>query len=498
MPATAPLSATRPAGAPRVLAIIVNWNKREHVRRLLGELGALRRPPDEILVVDNASTDGSAEMIAAEFPHVTLLRSPQNVGGSGGFNRGLRWALERGGFDYLWLLDNDVVVHEGALEALLATAEADPAVGLVGSRIVDLGHPEKTQEVGATIFWPTCTLVKTGENATFARPGTQPAQVFPADYVASCSLLARTRAVEEVGIWDEGYFVFFDDIEWGIRFNRAGWKVVATTGSVIEHENFYERRLTQSVATKSLCTRNALHFMHGFAPPRIRPLLLTRVFTFLLHEVVQEWLDGRPEAARGHLVAIGDFFRSVRGPNRHVFHERPLVLTPADPAALAAVPRRKGRILFWTISGSEQTRRALARFRAQFPDHTVDVFVPAEVGELDLFQDERLIRRSTETRRERWRTARWALATYDATAHAERHRRYLFECLFPVSLWFNEAGEVRLTRNRPLRTLAAVLAKPLIHVGGACLGLAALLKPRARVDYFTWTKPGSERNTSAA
>jgi hypothetical protein len=485
----------------RVLAIIVNWNKKDFVDQLLTALGSLERGPDEILVVDNASSDGSVEMLRRKHPGVQLACNARNVGGSGGFNAGMRWGLERGGFDYFWLLDNDVVVHEGALSALLEVAEADPAVGLVGSRIAELGHPEKTQEVGARVHWPDGTLRKQGMGERFPDWWQGPATVFDVDYAASCSLLARVAAIERVGIWDEGYFVFFDDIEWGVRFGRAGWKVKATSASLIEHESFHERRLLQALSAIHLSLRNGLYFMHQYCPPRARPGYFLRVFRQVLHDLVLYRLDGRKELARCLAWGVRDFFRSVRGKSPHSFEDDSLTReTAAEETPLSTqVPLRKGRILFWTMSASPATVRTIEDLRRMFPKHTVEVLAPAELGELNDLRVQGLVRRPTRTRSDRLALAWWALRRYDAVAREQRRARLMFEHLFPVSIWYSEKGGIGITRNTPLNAVWMLLARPFVFLGAVCLTLMALLKPRPRVDYFTWVPRTAEsRSPSSA
>ena len=107
---------------PRVGVVIVTWNRKDYVLRLLDSIRRNAYPNWSVLVVDNASSDGSDAAIRREHPWVRCLRNPVNLGGSGGFNTGLRHYLDEG-YDYVWLLDNDVEVEPGALEVLIETLE---------------------------------------------------------------------------------------------------------------------------------------------------------------------------------------------------------------------------------------------------------------------------------------------------------------------------------------------------------------------------------------
>ena len=106
---------------PKILAIVVNWNKRAALETMLGSLRASTALEFDTVVVDNASTDDSVAMVREKFPWTEIIENPENLGGTGGFNRGMRYGLNHPKqYDFLWLLDNDVLVHPGALEGLLA------------------------------------------------------------------------------------------------------------------------------------------------------------------------------------------------------------------------------------------------------------------------------------------------------------------------------------------------------------------------------------------
>ncbi|MFH0801959.1 MAG: glycosyltransferase family 2 protein [bacterium] len=246
--------------APEVLIVIVNWNRREALEQLLADLRELNYSNNRVVVIDNASTDGSAESVAAHFSSVRLVRNSENLGGSGGFNTGMRLALEEGNCSYVWLLDNDVRVEREALSALVDVMEKDPAVGLAGSGILDAANPDIFVEVGARVNWGASTslpLLK-GES------GQEVHEVTSADYVAACSALVRMEALRQVGLMDEGYFLLWDDIDFGLRFRKAGWKVAGVPASRVRHADFSLKR--ESPLRRYYSTRNALYFFARHAP----------------------------------------------------------------------------------------------------------------------------------------------------------------------------------------------------------------------------------------
>ncbi len=284
------------ATLPRVAALIVTWNRRaavDVVLRALARQGYALSSLD-VVVIDNGSTDGTVAFLAERwrpdaiydnataaahqpafrkrgaeprpghaadaagnsggFASLTIIANAHNHGGCGGFNTGLAFAeqfLDRtgSGLDYAWLVDDDVDLPDNALEQLVATAEADEQVGLVGSRTVDFDDRETTIET--TIYFdydngwmgpeprPSHRLAQSHQRWVDEVGGTRGKRDFrgvrEVDVVSACSLLARWSAVKRVGFWDHRYFIYCDDADWCLRFAKAGYKVVCDLDAVVFH-----------------------------------------------------------------------------------------------------------------------------------------------------------------------------------------------------------------------------------------------------------------------
>jgi GT2 family glycosyltransferase len=190
---------------PRVTAVVVNWNGFDETRRCIESLRRVDYRQLRIIVVDNGSTDGSAERLEAEFTEAKLVGSKRNRGFAGGANLGIRDALDAGA-DYAWLLNNDAEVGERTLEALLAAAERDPRVGIVGVEACRVSR------------W-----------TAVAGPGDR------LDYVAGACMLIRRTVLEEVGLFDETYFFYYEDADLCLRARRAGWKLAVAPDARIQH-----------------------------------------------------------------------------------------------------------------------------------------------------------------------------------------------------------------------------------------------------------------------
>jgi len=217
------------AGNQLTAAIIPAWNRSDDVLRLIGSVAGQTSPPDAIVVVDNASDDGTADAVAAAFPDVTVLRQEENLGGAGGFNAGMAWAIENG-FGQAWLLDSDAVAEPTALEELLNAME-ETGAAQAGSATIRDGADE-VQEAGGQINFCTGELILLHQGED---PAHLPNEPYSVDYVAACSALIDLAAVKECGPMLADYFVFYDDIELSCRLRRAGRRVVAAPRSRVRH-----------------------------------------------------------------------------------------------------------------------------------------------------------------------------------------------------------------------------------------------------------------------
>lgn len=217
---------------PKVAIVIVNWNKKSYVRNLLNSLREINYDNHEITVVDNASGDGSVEAIKEQFPNVNLIVNSNNLGGTGGFNTGIRYALEKGGYKYIWLLDNDVEVEEKTLIELVKVLESDKKIGIAGSAMYDLSNRDKLIEIGNFINLSRGIL---WGNKRFALKEDIDKDFYFVDSVSGCSLCASTEAITNVGIWDENFFLYCDDVDWNIQFREKDYKIASVSKSRIWH-----------------------------------------------------------------------------------------------------------------------------------------------------------------------------------------------------------------------------------------------------------------------
>jgi rhamnopyranosyl-N-acetylglucosaminyl-diphospho-decaprenol beta-1,3/1,4-galactofuranosyltransferase len=195
----------------RVAAVVVTWNRCELLAEALSALKRQTVPPDALVVVDNASDDGTAELLSTRFPDVEVIRAARNLGGAGGFALGLERILAST-YDWIWLLDDDTVPTPTALETLLAAANgypSDPPV-LLASRVVwtdGRDHPLNTPRR------------KPGARAP-ERQSARAVGCLPIRSASFVSVLVDTEAVRRRGLPVADYFLWNDDFEFTTRLIR--------------------------------------------------------------------------------------------------------------------------------------------------------------------------------------------------------------------------------------------------------------------------------------
>lgn len=210
---------------PYVYVVILNWNGWQRTAACLRSMQNLRYPRYQILVVDNQSTDDSVRRLNDLFPDQDLVVNSANLGYAGGNNPGIREAL-RAGADYVWLVNNDTLAEPDSLAAMVDIAEARPEVGAVGSVLYRMDRPDEVETWGGgrISLWL----------GTVNSP-TRPVDERTLDYVSGASLLLRRETLNDVGLLDDRFFLYWEDADLGFRIRSAGWKLAVAPKSRLFH-----------------------------------------------------------------------------------------------------------------------------------------------------------------------------------------------------------------------------------------------------------------------
>jgi GT2 family glycosyltransferase len=209
-----------------ISTVVVNWNRRELLRKCLASLMAQNGAKLEIIVVDNGSTDGSPEYVEAEFPEIKLIRNLENRGFCAANNQGI--AAARG--EFVALLNNDAEADAGWAAAMLKAA-GERSVGMVACKILVQGEPQRIDKVGHLIY-------PDGQNrgrGTGCLDRGQFDRVEEVLWPDGCAALYRKEMLNEIGGFDEDFFAYADDAELGLRARIAGWLCIYTPHAVAWH-----------------------------------------------------------------------------------------------------------------------------------------------------------------------------------------------------------------------------------------------------------------------
>lgn len=216
---------------PDITIIILNYKTRGLLRQCLRGIATSNdSATKEVIVVDNASGDGSIEMVEQDFPGVTLIASPVNNGFSAGMNLGLKRAQGR----YVVLLNTDIAVMDKPFDQLVRFMEQHPTVGLAGPKLLNpdgsvqfscYRFPEKlTPLYRRTPLGKIPFIRKKLQRFVMADFDHKENRVV--DWLLGAFLIARTAAIQKVGHLDERFFLYFEDVDWSRRFWAAGWEVM--------------------------------------------------------------------------------------------------------------------------------------------------------------------------------------------------------------------------------------------------------------------------------
>lgn len=303
---------------PQVACIILNWNGWKDTIECLESVFRLSGCAFRVVVCDNASTDGSIEkikewargelpavpasqelsrlnslLLAKPIPYLELTRDQAesraaisdrqliliqngaNLGFAGGNNVGLRYALAGSNCQFFWLLNNDTVVEPDALSALVRFMQQQPEVGLCGSLNLSYFNPKEVQAQGGKIYRPWTARVRVAPRLTVEELDAHPT---PMDYVNGAAMLASRAFLEKIGLMEESYFLYFEELDWAMRA-KGRFKLGYARESVIYHKEGSSigsnaDRLKRSLLSDKYLSRSRVLFTKRFLPWAIPSVMI--------------------------------------------------------------------------------------------------------------------------------------------------------------------------------------------------------------------------------
>lgn len=257
---------------PRVAIVIVNYNNAEDIIECLQSLKNISYGNAEIIVVDNGSTDGSVGKLQIFKAGFSLLTSEANLGFAGGNNIGIRYAIDHKA-GYVLFLNNDTVVDPGFIEPLLEKVLNENKVGAVGGKIYYYDDPERIWYAGGSLNCFSGRTKHSGKNKIDTGKYDKTREV---GFITGCLMLIPREVIENVGMMDEKYFLYFEDADWCYRIRKAGYKLIYSPQSRIYHK--------ESATTQRLNNVKAYYYyrnIHYFAKKNLDPIFRISVFIYL-------------------------------------------------------------------------------------------------------------------------------------------------------------------------------------------------------------------------
>jgi len=237
--------------AGKVSIVILNWNQWAITAQCLHSLTRLDYPDFNVILMDNASDSPAPAEITAILPGTVLIRNQSNSGFGKGNNPGIRRAME-GGAEFVWLLNNDTAVMPDTLRMLVSKMSESEKTGAVGTEILDFDNKTVLVWGGGKVnlrrFY-TCNL-------RAATPGVTP------DYLTAASVLLRSEALKQTGLFDEKFFMYWEDVDLCFRLKQNGWTLAVADGAKILH---MEGSSSESIAKDCYAFRSVIYFASKYS-----------------------------------------------------------------------------------------------------------------------------------------------------------------------------------------------------------------------------------------
>lgn len=296
------------ASQPLVISVILNTNRRDDTLECLDSLQRNSYPSHRVILLDNHSTDGSVVAIRESYPEVQIIELVENLGYAGNNNVGIEEAL-RDGADWVLILNEDTILDPNCLTELVKVGEGDPQIGVVGPMVYHHSEPSVIQSAGGILgkYWQSQHLGKNEDDrGQFRTP-------HPVEWISGCAILVRRAAIEQSGMLDASFFIYWEETEWCIRIARAGWKIIHVPGAKLWHKGV-QREYQPKPSFTYYGTRNHLLTLSKHkAPFNVCLYNWFQIFrTLVSWSIKPKWKDRR-QHRNAMWLGVLDFLKDRRG-----------------------------------------------------------------------------------------------------------------------------------------------------------------------------------------
>ncbi len=296
----------------KVVIVVLTINNYSDTRECLESLRESDYEDYGIVLVDNGSTDDSVDLLIRDFPEIVLLRSDKNLGYAGGNNLGIEYAVEQGA-DFVWILNNDIIVHPESLRILLEAASTNPDAGILGPLILS--------PVSNQVHFAGGKISRLSGRSSHVGIGREDRDSFDSrtetDFLTGASILVNARMIEKVGMLDEKYFLYWEDADWALRARKAGWKVLFVPEATVWHKVSTTSGSENPIITYYRC-RNSLLCSSKNYPAYLPLVMIGGLRHYVFNNLVLYFIHGLDSNHLMHLKmalrGYRDYLRRRLGP----------------------------------------------------------------------------------------------------------------------------------------------------------------------------------------
>ena len=295
-----------------ICIVVCNYNGKEYLTACIDSLKAQTIDGIEICVVDNASTDGSDGLLRSYGEDIHVIYNSENLGGAGGFEAGVQYALSEG-YRYIGLFDNDIRVAHDAVELMLKRLQTDPKCGIVGTIALFMDAPETVMWYGYKIDFDNYSFYELNKSRKYVKD--ELPEELECDYVPTCATLTRRETLLECGTMPVENFIYQDDVEMVHKMRLKGYSAIMLRDAVVWHKGGGTDK-GKSTFGMYYQLRNRYHFMAKYLPEDRLPGFKEWIFGYTFSQVSGCYYKGKNALYTVYWYAFSDFINGIRGKAR--------------------------------------------------------------------------------------------------------------------------------------------------------------------------------------
>jgi GT2 family glycosyltransferase len=238
--------------SPLVISVVLNTNHREDTLQCLTSLNQNTYENHKIILLDNASIDGTVYSVRSLLPEVLIIELQQNLGYAGNNNVGIQAAMEQDA-EWVFLLNEDTILSPDCISHLVSVGESNPTIGIVGPMVYHHNEPDIIQSAGGR----TDKYYRAWHLGQDERDQGQFQLPHSVEWISGCGIMVRRAVIEQVGVIDERFFYYVEEFEWCVRARKAGWQIIHVPKAKLWHKGV-QRNYQPKPSVTYYATRNRL------------------------------------------------------------------------------------------------------------------------------------------------------------------------------------------------------------------------------------------------